>query len=317
MAVTPVQAPQSIQPELEEKVAVVPLDDLETASTVSPSPLLPELDDQCAAIGSVSSLTVPVPLVSRSEEEAPVKPLQLTQDVNVECAPTTPPMSPAMSSSSHGKDGKTGGKWGIVDTSTYINCRTRDPNNLEVRRTSIHPNSVSCEVDSQGTAPGSGAGMSEVVAKSLKSTEKVDGKWAPVKTNYIQHRTKDCDAIAARRDSVVPAFKSTVDLGRTSAKEGGGWKIDCSYITVRTGCCDNVRGLTDKKDEAPKFADPEEKKYSFDEILNSKPADMDPSRKEAYLSSEEFQSVFGLERSTFATMPRWKQMNLKRDKNLF
>ncbi|KAM9284158.1 villin-1 isoform 2-T2 [Cariama cristata] len=47
------------------------------------------------------------------------------------------------------------------------------------------------------------------------------------------------------------------------------------------------------------------------------PRGVDPSRKEYYLSNEDFQAVFGMSRPAFSTLPLWKQQKLKKDKGLF
>lgn len=36
-----------------------------------------------------------------------------------------------------------------------------------------------------------------------------------------------------------------------------------------------------------------------------------------HLSDEDFQAVFGMNRSTFSNLPLWKQQKLKKDKGLF
>ncbi|NXE89006.1 VILI protein, partial [Menura novaehollandiae] len=47
------------------------------------------------------------------------------------------------------------------------------------------------------------------------------------------------------------------------------------------------------------------------------PRGVDPSRKEDHLSDEDFQAVFGMNRSAFSHLPLWKQQKLKKDKGLF
>ncbi|XP_060118532.1 villin-1 [Heteronotia binoei] len=47
------------------------------------------------------------------------------------------------------------------------------------------------------------------------------------------------------------------------------------------------------------------------------PKDVNPSRKEDYLSEEDFITVFGVSRQDYATLPQWKQQALKKEKGLF
>uniref|UniRef100_A0A8C7BW75 Villin-1 n=1 Tax=Neovison vison TaxID=452646 RepID=A0A8C7BW75_NEOVI len=47
------------------------------------------------------------------------------------------------------------------------------------------------------------------------------------------------------------------------------------------------------------------------------PEGVDPSRKEAHLSIEDFTKAFGMTPTAFSALPRWKQQNLKKEKGLF
>jgi len=47
------------------------------------------------------------------------------------------------------------------------------------------------------------------------------------------------------------------------------------------------------------------------------PTDVDPNRKEDYLSDEEFQQIFKTSRENFASSPQWKRKQAKKDAKLF
>ena len=47
------------------------------------------------------------------------------------------------------------------------------------------------------------------------------------------------------------------------------------------------------------------------------PQSVDPSRKEEYLSDQEFNQVFGMDKEDFSSLPAWKKQNFKKAKNLF
>ncbi|KAM9814016.1 advillin [Neosynchiropus ocellatus] len=47
------------------------------------------------------------------------------------------------------------------------------------------------------------------------------------------------------------------------------------------------------------------------------PEDVDPARKEKYLSDSDFSAIFGMCKEDFADLPRWKQLNMKKEKGLF
>lgn len=49
----------------------------------------------------------------------------------------------------------------------------------------------------------------------------------------------------------------------------------------------------------------------------SLPSEVDPSKKEQYLSNEEFQIYFKMDKETFASLAPWKQETLKRSAKLF
>ena len=42
-----------------------------------------------------------------------------------------------------------------------------------------------------------------------------------------------------------------------------------------------------------------------------RPADVDPARREQYLSESDFQSLFGMSMADFLKQPKWKQQNAK------
>eukprot|EP00927_Polykrikos_kofoidii_P084058 TRINITY_DN8761_c0_g1_i1.p1 TRINITY_DN8761_c0_g1~~TRINITY_DN8761_c0_g1_i1.p1 ORF type:complete len:488 (-),score=76.49 TRINITY_DN8761_c0_g1_i1:107-1429(-) len=68
------------------------------------------------------------------------------------------------------------------------------------------------------------------------------------------------------------------------------------------------------------FASPSERKYSHAELrapIAERPADVDPSMREAYLADEEFQQVFEMTAGEFSKLPKWKQQALKKANDLF
>ncbi|KAL8163931.1 UNVERIFIED_CONTAM: hypothetical protein K2H54_041352 [Gekko kuhli] len=60
--------------------------------------------------------------------------------------------------------------------------------------------------------------------------------------------------------------------------------------------------------------------YPLEVLLNCPdelPEDVDPAKKENFLSEEDFVRVFGMNRDDFAALPTWKQLNLKKERGLF
>ena len=75
--------------------------------------------------------------------------------------------------------------------------------------------------------------------------------------------------------------------------------------------------LEEKKEEASKFLDAKTSKFSYEQLNGQFPEGVDPTRKEAYLSEEEFLKVFGMSLDQFDQLKKWKQQELKRAKGLF
>ncbi|XP_021097050.1 advillin isoform X2 [Heterocephalus glaber] len=67
--------------------------------------------------------------------------------------------------------------------------------------------------------------------------------------------------------------------------------------------------------------DNEAKYYPIEVLLKSQtqglPQDVNPAKKENYLSECDFVSVFGITRGKFAALPGWKQLQLKKERGLF
>jgi outer membrane biosynthesis protein TonB len=191
-------------------------------------------------------------------------------------------------SASKGEDGK----WQSVDTS-YIDWRTNDTNNLASRQTAAGGPNIADTISS-GTAKGE------------------DGKWT-VNTSYIKDRTADTSNLEQRKSQ-----NNIGSLASTATKKSGDgkWSVDTSYINHRTGDAAIMRQKEDAK--GPVYDDPAEKQYAYAEIIGeTKPAGIDPTKKEAYLSDAEFKEVMGVTRENFTTMAKWKQQNLKKEKKLF
>lgn len=185
------------------------------------------------------------------------------------------------------------GKWQSVDTS-YIDWRTQDTNNLASRQTG-----------------GSSNNHADTISTGTAKTE--DGKWA-VNTSYIKDRTADTSNLDSRRNqSGIGSVASTA----TKKNSGGKWEVDTSYINYRTGDAALMRNKEESSDKLV-YEDPAEKQYSYEDIISDKrPAGVDPTRKEAYLTDVEFQAVMDCTRAEFLQMPKWKQQNLKKAKKLF
>lgn len=193
------------------------------------------------------------------------------------------------------------GKWGKVETS-YVDWRTADPDRLEVRR------SATQELGEAGMNPS-------------KSEKDKDGKWK-VDVSYVNHRTADVERLEGRQSLKVGSVDSlgagTASSATVKKESDGKWKVDTSYIACRTGDTANLeRKGTGLVGEG--YADPAEKTYTYEELrgASNRPSDVDPAKKEAYIADEEFLVVMGVSRPEFDKMPKWKQQNLKKAKDIY
>lgn len=55
----------------------------------------------------------------------------------------------------------------------------------------------------------------------------------------------------------------------------------------------------------------------INKLAGELPEGVDPSYKEKYLSDSDFQDVIGMSKDKFASLPQWKQLNIKKSKGLF
>ncbi|CAE7805019.1 VLN1 [Symbiodinium necroappetens] len=231
-----------------------------------------------------AEVPVPEPSSEAAEVPAPVTPIEPAEAGVAQTVSSTPSATVKKMED---------GKW-KVDTG-YIDHRTKDPNRLESRR-SVLDESVA------------------TVASVARSERDEEGKFK-VDMSYISHRTKEVGRLEGRRSVREPEALAATSASATVRKDGGTWKVDTSYIGHRTGDTGN---LTRKEahEAAAAYADPAQKKYSHEElrVSSGRPEDVDPAKRELYLSEEDFQAVFGMAMADFLKQPKWKQQNAKKSK---
>ena len=60
------------------------------------------------------------------------------------------------------------------------------------------------------------------------------------------------------------------------------------------------------------------KTYPYEILISDAvPEDVDPAKKETYLSEADFEKKFGMDLKAFETSPNWKQVVLKKKLGLF
>jgi len=134
----------------------------------------------------------------------------------------------ALSTAVKGEDGK----WSRVETTSYIDSRTKDTNRLFARRSSL-----------PGNLQQSDAAAVVAASSAVKGD---DGKWTKVETSYIDWRTKDCDRLVPRRSICpTPAANVATPLGSASSVKDDDGKCrlaETQYINQRTREVDNLEG---------------------------------------------------------------------------
>lgn len=65
------------------------------------------------------------------------------------------------------------------------------------------------------------------------------------------------------------------------------------------------------------YSDPEFLKVPLNEIIASCPSAVDPSRKEAYLTDDDFQRALGMNKEAFYALKEWKRKDLKKRAKIF
>ncbi|GAB2233783.1 hypothetical protein Droror1_Dr00003012 [Drosera rotundifolia] len=89
---------------------------------------------------------------------------------------------------------------------------------------------------------------------------------------------------------------------------------DSSPPSKDIGSIDIDKNCNDDDDDANSLIYP----YERLKVTSTDPvADIDITKREAYLSKEEFRERFGMTRSAFYKLPKWKQNKLKMSVNLF
>ncbi|XP_013376424.1 PREDICTED: advillin [Chinchilla lanigera] len=89
---------------------------------------------------------------------------------------------------------------------------------------------------------------------------------------------------------------------------------DAAAIIQLTADMKNATLSLNSDDSEPKY-------YPLEVLLKSQnqglPEDVNPAKKENYLSEQDFVSVFGIKRGQFTALPGWKQLQLKKERGLF
>ncbi|XP_035112128.1 advillin isoform X2 [Callithrix jacchus] len=125
---------------------------------------------------------------------------------------------------------------------------------------------------------------------------------------------------------IKQGFEPPIFTGWFLAWDPNIWSAGKSYEQLKEelGDAAAIMQITTDMKNATLFLnsnDGEPKYYPIAVLLKNQnqelPEDVNPAKKENYLSELDFVSVFGITRGQFAALPGWKQLQLKKEKGLF
>ncbi|XP_043302432.1 advillin isoform X2 [Cervus canadensis] len=138
--------------------------------------------------------------------------------------------------------------------------------------------------------------------------------WSAGKS-YEQVKEELGGAAAVTRVTAV-SFPEEPFTGNQSQRETAD-AIDTAWLKphhVLLSVTPDMRDTTLPLNSEPKY-------YPLEVLLKNQsqelPEDVNPAKKENYLSERDFVSVFGITRGQFAALPGWKQLQMKKEKGLF
>lgn len=108
--------------------------------------------------------------------------------------------------------------------------------------------------------------------------------------------------------------KKAIQAAKTAPKVGAG-AAGSGFKKAENLSQDEIK--KQEEDRSKLYLDPSERKLSYAELNGQFPKGVDPTKKEAYLTEEEFATVFGMSSAAFTDLKQWKKNDLKKDKGLF
>ncbi|GAA6215657.1 advillin-like [Lates japonicus] len=154
-----------------------------------------------------------------------------------------------------------------------------------------------------------------------KEANEVERKEAAVTSQEYLHthpgdRDPDTPIVMVKQGFEPPTF-----TGWFTAWDPSKWSGGKSYEELKKELGDKVAPIEVKAE--PNCVESEKNFESFppEALVNKQaselPEGVDPSQKEKHLSDSDFSTVFGMTKDDFASLPRWKQLNLKKEKGMF
>ncbi|CAD7974517.1 unnamed protein product [Amoebophrya sp. A25] len=184
------------------------------------------------------------------------------------------------------------------------------------RRSSVkgRRNSVSCCFGNSSSTEELVSSDHDGNMKKLLDDEKGGDVIGPESVALSQKTLDETTTVLSARTSTTTSQKKKGANGRWSMVDTGGY-LGFGNInrTSQTSATDE-----NKNNSEPTYACHRSTKYSLVELQHGKrPDDVDPTKKEMYLESAEFHSVFGIPVDDYEKMPGWRKTQKKKEKGLF
>eukprot|EP00927_Polykrikos_kofoidii_P053845 TRINITY_DN48382_c0_g1_i1.p1 TRINITY_DN48382_c0_g1~~TRINITY_DN48382_c0_g1_i1.p1 ORF type:complete len:959 (+),score=208.00 TRINITY_DN48382_c0_g1_i1:88-2877(+) len=165
----------------------------------------------------------------------------------------------------------------------------------------------------------------EVDTSSVRRHSTHPGRWAKVATPYtglVQHRTPTAQ-ITVQKDIPPPQRRLTFP-GAIHDIEPTATAKKCLAANANRSSLD-WRQKDPEKDEdlEEDFHDPDKHKFDIADLRRrphgpwSPPEGVNPRIRERYLTDDDFQRLFGCDRPTFDSQPKWRQQAKKKELGLF
>ena len=87
--------------------------------------------------------------------------------------------------------------------------------------------------------------------------------------------------------------------------------------TLKKGGAGPEEESKQEEDRLKQYLDSSSNKFDYEQLKGQFPKGVDPTRKEAYLSEEQFVQVMGMSSDSFNALKKWKQTEIRKAKELF
>ena len=87
--------------------------------------------------------------------------------------------------------------------------------------------------------------------------------------------------------------------------------------TLKKGGAGPEEESKQEEDRQKQYLDSSSNKFDYEKLKGQFPKGVDPTRKEAYLTEEQFVQVMGMSSDSFNALKKWKQTEIRKAKELF